>query len=87
MARIDEHNACPVCARPVQALYFAAQQLVDLVDQDKVGELGPVLIPARLQELRLAVRALAPFIEAHHANQNHLLSPDLASAREPKLAA
>lgn len=82
MARPDEHNACPVCARPVRALYFAAQQLVDLLDQD-------VLVvkhfPERLEQLRLSVRGLAPFIDAHHGNQDHVLSPELAGAREPRL--
>lgn len=78
--RVDRHNACPVCAQPVRALYFVAQQLVDLVDDD-VAVVR--LFPERFQELRLAVRAVMPLIEAHHANQDHVLSPELASAREP----
>lgn len=78
--RVDEHNACPACPAPVRKLYFTAQHLVDLID----GDVDIVkLFPSYLDELRGAVRGMAPWIDAHHANQNHVLSAELASAREP----
>lgn len=80
MARIDEHNACPGCPQPVRALFYRAQQVVDVRDD-------PELLKGYLEYLAAAVRAFAPFVEAHHANQDHVVSPELASAREPVLAA
>lgn len=78
--RVDEHNACPACPQPVRSLYFSAQRVLDLLD----GDVAVVkLLPGYLDDLRAAARAMQPFVEAHHANQNHVLSPELASAREP----
>lgn len=80
MARPDEHNACPACPQPARALFYRAQQVVDARDD-------PELLKRYLEYLAAAVRAFAPFVDAHHANQKHVLSPELASAREPVPAA
>lgn len=79
MPRPDAHNACPACPQAVRELYYAAQQLVDALD----GDLSEVDVMARITEVRASVRAFAPFIDAHHANQDHVLSAKLAPAREP----
>lgn len=66
MARPDLHNACAACPAPVRRLYYAAQMLVALIDAD--GLEGAIAVPARLEELRAAVRTFAPFVQAHNAN-------------------
>lgn len=81
MARLDLHNACAACPAPVRRVYYAAQTFVDLVEADGIE--AALAVPARLEELRAAVRAFTPFVEAHNANQDHVLSAELAPAREP----
>lgn len=74
---IDEHNACPACPAQVRALYAVGRRV--LVREQDAKSL-------EYEELYLALEALRPFVEAHHANQLHAFSRELAAAREPALA-
>lgn len=77
---IDDHNACPACPLPVRHLYAWAL---------KVLAIDPALRSLRpeYEELHQAVEAMRPHVEAHHANQLHAFSPELAGARDPKVEA
>lgn len=74
----NAHTPCPACAIQVRALYEAAAVVVAWVDLQ-----NPALPATILENLRLAVASLSPFIEAHLENQLHALSPELMSARFP----
>lgn len=74
---LDDHNACPACARQVRNVYAAARRLLE---RDR-----PTATPDH-EELHLALEALRPFVEAHHANQLHAFSLELETARHPTLA-
>lgn len=73
---IDAHNACPACPVIVRDLYAVGRRVL-IREQDAAT--------AEYEELYLALEQLRPFIEAHHANQLHAFSPELAGAREPKI--
>lgn len=74
---IDDHNACPACPNQVRALYAVGRRVL-VREQDAKS--------AEYEELYIALEALRPFVEAHHANQLHAFSHELAGARESKLA-
>jgi hypothetical protein len=78
----DASTPCPACPREVRALYLAAQLLVKRLDQGPSVDAIMSLID---DELRMAVNAVKPFVDAHEANQVHAHSAELASAREPQL--
>lgn len=93
---LDPHTPCAVCAVPVQELFATAARLMHLLEQEDLfthhGE-GIVIrmvmsrdLAAAILHLHFAVQALAPLVEAHFANQDHALSPELAGARDPKVA-
>lgn len=78
--RVDRHNACPACPEPVRRLYYAATRFLDSVEDRGLAD---ALVDAAVDELEAAAKAFTSCVDAHHANQDHALSPELASAREP----
>lgn len=73
---IDEHNACPACPVVIRDLYAVGRRVLVREQDTKSLE---------YEELYLALEAVRPFVEAHHANQLHAFSKELAAAREPQL--
>lgn len=75
---IDEHNACPACPIAVRNLYAVGRRVL-IREQDRAT--------VEYEELYVALEALRPFVDAHHANQLHAFSKELESAREPQIGA
>lgn len=58
------HKACIACPHQVRGIYAVAFNLINLFDGEDEERLNRKL-PERIQELRNAVTALQPFIDAH----------------------
>jgi len=82
---LDRHTPCPVCASSVLALFDAARVLVMKVVENRTDAPGEVRDAADVVTDWLL--ELAPWVDAHRHNQLHSLSPELESARHPRLAA
>jgi hypothetical protein len=84
--KADAHNPCPACAVQVRALYSAAAALAEVVASSTIDAGGDARALAEAgANVRLALQNVAPFIDAHLANQDHALSTELLDARFPKL--
>lgn len=82
----DRHTSCPACAMQVRNLFAVAQVVLAIHTLPPDSEEFERARDEQLENLRLAIDALAPFVEAHLANQDHALSDELADARFPRLA-
>lgn len=80
---IDSHTPCPACPQEVRALYAVGRRVLAGSQSHFIAH--ERLAPAEYDELSLALDALRPFVEAHHANQVHAFSPELEDARHPRL--
>ena len=80
---LDAHTACPACPHQVRALYAVGRRVLAGSRSHFIAE--ERLPPAEYDELYLALEALRPFVEAHHANQLHAFSPELEAARDLRL--
>lgn len=90
----DVHTACPACPVQTRALYAATKALMaNLVAvqqqlRDRYHEADLVRVGAlfeAVENAQLALDAMAPFVDAHLANQIHALSVELVDARMPRL--
>jgi len=77
----DAHTPCPACPATVRALYAAARRVLAGTNSHFLKH--ERLAPPEYDELYHACEDLRPFVEAHHANQEHSLSPELEAARHP----
>jgi hypothetical protein len=77
MCRLDVHTPCIACPAQVRTLYAAGRRVLG-------GRLHQLTTP-EYDELYAALEELRPFIEAHHTNQQHAFSDELAGAREPRV--
>lgn len=80
----DAHTPCPACPAPVRALYAVARRVLAGTHSHFLTH--ERLAPAEYEELYQACEDLRPWIDAHHANQEHSLSPELEAARHPVLS-
>lgn len=79
----DEHTACPGCPQVWRDLYATGRSV--LARPMMIARFFSEDLPPELEELRLAIERVKPFVEAHHANQLHAHSRELENARDPKV--
>jgi len=77
----DEHTPCPACPAQVRDLYAVGRRVLENAGWSEGSA------PVEYEELYIALEALRPFVDAHHANQLHAFSEELADARDPKVPA
>ena len=79
--RADRLTPCPACPAPVRELYAVGRRI--LAGSRSHFFQHERLAPPEYEELYLALEKLRPFVEAHHANQEHAFSAELEAARHP----
>jgi hypothetical protein len=81
----DSHTPCPVCPVVIRSLYAAAQVVLALQESPEDTTTWARGLDDALEQLRLALEHVAPFVDAHLSNQDHAHSVELAGARMPEV--
>lgn len=85
--KVDQHTPCPACPVHVRSLYAIASVVGQLLEQSpaNLADEQQRALEQAGEQLRIAVRAIRPFVDAHQGNQLHALSHELVDARAPLL--
>jgi hypothetical protein len=80
--RIDHETPCVACPIVIRNLYATAKHVLLLADDSARTAIAPsAAVVDAVENLRIALEHMAPYVDAHLSNQDHALSPALLNAR------